>query len=64
MPTRGSVGSDFEYRIDGTHLRRIGYDGKKTKYQTDGNLQVFFRKPGASANYVFFAKFIDYYDKF
>lgn len=64
LPNRGSVGSDFEYRIDGNSLTRTGYDGRKTKYQTDGNLQVFFLKPGASEKYIFFAKFIDYYDKF
>lgn len=64
LPKRGTIGADAEIRFDGCFPQRIGCSGSRTRFKTDGNLQVFYRKPEAVDKYIWVAKFVDTYNLF
>ncbi len=64
LPIRGSIGRDIEYYVDGKSPLRTGTMDGKEKWVTNGNLQVFFLRREAVDKYIFYAKFVDYYNAF
>lgn len=64
LPKRGTMPPDVEICFDGCFPQRSGFSGGRDRFKTDGNLQVFYRKPGAADKYIWIAKFVDTYNLF
>lgn len=57
--------ADIELRYDGSYPTYTAGGGVNQRcYKTDGNLQVFYRRPEAVGKFVWFARCVDIYNEF
>lgn len=53
---------DGYVRYDGSWPQRVAMSGGRSRFKTDGNIQVMYRHPDAAHKYVWIAKFVDVYN--